>query len=323
MRNALSRLARAYGANPLHLLAFIACFALAGYVATRLVDDPLVVRMLIWFLAAVIGHDLVLFPLYALADRSLTGLLRMLPTVRLNRTPVVSPLNYLRIPALGTGLLLLLFLPGIIQQGQQTYLNATGLTQQPYLGRWLVLTAALFGVSAIAYALRSRHATAPFRAVARELRPLLARRERILTIAYQSEQRAGALCTTHALYYLDSPHWRRVGWADLADIRWHAGKLTVTGLPGAPVGYATVCLSDPGNLVEVAHSLIANATIVTVTRDLGVYRAVISVRRQPRSDLLVWRVHLGDGIDPSEPDVRRRIDAELTAISDDLGLPPP
>ncbi|HEY0805138.1 MAG TPA: hypothetical protein VGD84_08745, partial [Pseudonocardiaceae bacterium] len=218
MRNVLSRLARAYGANPLHLLALIACFALAGYVATRLVGDPLVVRMVIWFLAAVIGHDLVLFPLYALADRSMSGLLRLLPMARLNRTPVVSPLNYIRVPALGAGLLLLLFLPGIIQQGQQTYLSATGQTQEPYLGRWLVLTGALFGASAVAYAVRSRRATAPFRAVVRELRPLIARRERVVTIAYQAGQRAGALCTTHALYYVDGADWQRIGWADLADI---------------------------------------------------------------------------------------------------------
>jgi len=29
----------------------------------------------VWFLAAIIAHDLVLFPLYALADRSFTGAL--------------------------------------------------------------------------------------------------------------------------------------------------------------------------------------------------------------------------------------------------------
>jgi hypothetical protein len=111
--------------------------------------------------AAVIAHDLVLFPLYALADRSLRGLLRLLPSTR---TPLVRPLNYIRVPLLGAGLLLVLFLPGIIQQGQASYLTATGQTQAPFLARWLLLTAAMFGVSAILYALRSRKAGARQRA---------------------------------------------------------------------------------------------------------------------------------------------------------------
>lgn len=44
-----------------------------------------------------------------------------------------------------------MFLPGIIEQGASTYLAATGQTQQPFLGRWLLLTAAMFGASAIVY----------------------------------------------------------------------------------------------------------------------------------------------------------------------------
>ena len=59
-----------------------------------------------------------------------------------------------RIPALAAGLTLLMFLPGIIEQGSRTYLAATGQTQEPFLGRWLWLTAALFGVSAVIYAVR-------------------------------------------------------------------------------------------------------------------------------------------------------------------------
>lgn len=49
---------------------------------------------------------------------------------------------------------LLVFLPGIIRQGAPTYLDATGQTQEPFLGRWLLLTAVAFGISAAAYAIR-------------------------------------------------------------------------------------------------------------------------------------------------------------------------
>ena len=56
---------------------------------------------------------------------------------------------------MASGLLLLMFFPGIIQQGSASYERATGLTQAPFLGRWLLLTGAFFGVSAIAYAART------------------------------------------------------------------------------------------------------------------------------------------------------------------------
>jgi len=159
MRVLLARVSRAYGTNPLHLLVLLACFALAGYVVTRLVDEPLFLRILIWFAGAVIAHDLVLFPLYAVADRSLrAGLRALLPHPRTASVP--SPLNYLRVPMLGSGLLFLIFFPGILRQGRQTYQNATGQDQEPYLGRWLLLVAAMFAISAVSYALRLRQTRA-------------------------------------------------------------------------------------------------------------------------------------------------------------------
>jgi hypothetical protein len=91
----------------------------------------------------------VLFPIYALADR-------LLPTTGFGRQPAskVPVLNYIRVPALGAGLTLLVFLPGIIEQGAPTFRAATGLTQDLFLGRWLLLTGAMFAVSAVIYAIR-------------------------------------------------------------------------------------------------------------------------------------------------------------------------
>jgi hypothetical protein len=329
MHRLLRHVRVAYGAHPLHLLALLACFALAGYVATRLAGDPLVVRMLIWFGGAVIGHDLLLFPLYALADRSVRGVLRLLPATRLNRAPVVSPLNYVRIPALGTALLFVVFLPGIIQQGAHTYLSATGLTQAPYLGRWLVLTAVMFGVSAVVYAIRTRRASAPERAAARHLGSLLEPGERVVTIGYRTGRVPAAACTTHALHYLSEdqpPVWRRLGWADIADVRTcpDAPAVTVTCLVGASTGHVTIRLADPGNLVEAARDLVAMTTVVTVATYVGTRQhAVIAVRRRPHSDQFLWRVQLPDDANPVDPDVREQVDAAIADIADDLGLPPP
>ena len=132
-------LSRRVGAPPAQLALLVACLGLAAYAAFFLLGDPALLRMLVWFAAAAVVHDLVIFPLYAGADRVLTA---VLPGPKV---------NYLRVPALGAGLALLMFWPGIVRQGEVTHLAATGLDQAPYLGRWLVLCAVLFGASAVVY----------------------------------------------------------------------------------------------------------------------------------------------------------------------------
>jgi hypothetical protein len=149
----MSSFRRLYGSHPVHLLTLIAGFALLGYVLTTV--RPVTLwnpntwwqSIAVWFAVAIIAHDLVLFPIYALIDRLL---------LYSRRIPAPTPvLNYVRVPALASALTLLLFLPGIIEQGAPTYLAATGQTQEPFLGRWLLLTAALFATSAAVYMVRS------------------------------------------------------------------------------------------------------------------------------------------------------------------------
>ncbi len=107
----MRRLLRWYGANPLHLLAFLGSFALAGYAAARLVPSrPLGVAA--WFLGAVIGHDLLLMPLYSLADKSAAAAIRH----RAAQLPAVPWINYLRVPAALSALLLLVWFPLILRR---------------------------------------------------------------------------------------------------------------------------------------------------------------------------------------------------------------
>lgn len=134
-------LARRVGASPAHLVLLVACLALAAYAAFFLLGDPGLLRVLVWFAGAALVHDLVLFPLYSVLDRVLVAAGR-------GRVPLV---NHVRVPALGAGLALLMFWPGIVRQGEDTHLAATGLDQSPYLARWLGLTAVLFGLSALVY----------------------------------------------------------------------------------------------------------------------------------------------------------------------------
>lgn len=158
MRARMTRFTRFYGAHPLHLLTLLASFALVGYVISVLGTSQLWnsrvwwQSILVWFAAAIVLHDLVLFPVYALADRSLGAGWRAITGRLPDRAPLVPPINYVRIPIMASGLLFLLFFPGIIQQGKGSYHRATGLTQAPFLDRWLFITAALFALSAMAYA---------------------------------------------------------------------------------------------------------------------------------------------------------------------------
>ena len=139
----IKKLTAFYGAHPLQLVLLVAALGLAGYSALGVLATPAWLRVLIWFAAAIVLHDLVLFPVYAAAD----GLL-----VRaVSRWGLV---NYLRIPVLACALTFVLFLPGIIGQGAVTYQAATGLTQQPFLARWLVLCAVFFAISAVVFTLR-------------------------------------------------------------------------------------------------------------------------------------------------------------------------
>jgi hypothetical protein len=153
----LARFREIYGSHPLHLLTLVVGFALFGYVLATVGPATLWnprswwQSIAVWFAAAIIAHDLVLFPVYALLDRILLYTRRIRPR---RGEPPVPVLNYLRIPAMASALMLIVFLPGIIKQGAATYGAATGQNQELFLGRWLLLTAAMFAVSAVLYAVR-------------------------------------------------------------------------------------------------------------------------------------------------------------------------
>ena len=150
-----------YGARLRHLLVLTGCFLLAGYAVLALGPDQLFDSDVwwqspaVWFLGGAIIVDLVLLPLCAAADRALNGVLRAERTPwRRGRGPRVPLVNYIRVPVLASGLLFLLFFPGIIEQGKGSHLAATGHTQEPFLGRWLWLTVLFCCLSVLAYAIR-------------------------------------------------------------------------------------------------------------------------------------------------------------------------
>ena len=143
-------LRRRYGAGPLHLLSLLTALAFAGYLVHEILQVYLPLRILIWFAGAAIAHDLILWPLYAVADRSAVALSRRRP----DRLPAVPWINHLRVPVLFSALWLAVSLPLVARWSQPTYHLASGLSEDPYLGRWLLLSGSAFALSAVLYAVR-------------------------------------------------------------------------------------------------------------------------------------------------------------------------
>ena len=141
---------RLYGAGPGHLAALLLAFAVAGYAASIVAGDPLWPWMAVWFVAVVVVHDGLLSPLAAAADVVLRFALRWFP----RRPARPTTVNYVRVPALGAALTFLMFWPGIVRQGEPVVRGQTGLDQGPFLGRWLLLVAAMAAVSALVYGVR-------------------------------------------------------------------------------------------------------------------------------------------------------------------------
>jgi hypothetical protein len=150
----MARFRTVYGAGPLHLLALLASFGVAGYALSRaleLTSNP--DRILLWLGGSIVAHDLVLFPAYALLG--LVAAAALVPAAGSSRIRIAA-LNHLRFPALVSGLLLLVWFPLIAGKGERSFMRVSGLSKDVYLGRWLLLTAALFAGSAIAFAVRLR-----------------------------------------------------------------------------------------------------------------------------------------------------------------------
>lgn len=142
------RLGRWYGEGPLQLLVLLASFALAGYAGVRLLDgDRLLIA--VWFVGAALVHDLLFVPAYALADRALRA--------AAGRRERRGWINFVRVPAFLSGLLLLVWFPLIAGQVER-YESTTRLPAGDFLTRWLTVTAALFAGSALCRVLQVRRA---------------------------------------------------------------------------------------------------------------------------------------------------------------------
>lgn len=132
--------------SPLQLLLLVCSFVLVAYAGVRLLSGDWL-GVVLWFVGAALLHDLVLLPLYSALDRALRAGTAARWTL------------YVRVPAVLSGLTLLVWCPLILGLPADRYRSATGLDPDVFLPRWLLITAVLFGGSALLLVLRLRRAT--------------------------------------------------------------------------------------------------------------------------------------------------------------------
>lgn len=141
---------RRYGASPLHLLGHLALFALAFWAVSHVLDFRGARDWIVWFVGGALLHDLVFLPAYVVLDR-LAGARR--PS---------TWINHVRAPAVVSGVLLLVWLPSITDNAPEGFERVAGHGLTPdALRDWLLVTAAAFAVSAVAYVVRSRRVDRP------------------------------------------------------------------------------------------------------------------------------------------------------------------
>ena len=133
-----------YGSTPLHVLAHVVVFAIFAWVALKLADVRAVSNIIVWFVAALILHDLVLLPFYATIDRVGATFSRR------------GGVNHVRVPAALSALMLLLFFPPMLGRNDGSFARVAGVEPEGYLERWLLFTAALFAVSGLLLVLSAR-----------------------------------------------------------------------------------------------------------------------------------------------------------------------
>ena len=131
-----------YGASPLHLLGHLLLFGVAAFALDQIFSGGQVLQLLEWYLGFALASDLVLIPLYSAVGRVVI------------RAP--RAVNHIRVPAVISGLLLLVYAPLILGLSDRTYFFYSGHHVSGYLRNWLLISACLFLISGFVYLARLR-----------------------------------------------------------------------------------------------------------------------------------------------------------------------
>lgn len=128
-----------YGHKPIHLVGHLLLLALVAWsVAAIFAGSSAPVGVVVWLLGAVLLHDALLWPVYTLADRA-------------THRPMGTMVNYFRIPAALSLLLIVVFSPILFGFGSDSYTANSGDEWDGYWLRWFIVTLAMFLVSGAVY----------------------------------------------------------------------------------------------------------------------------------------------------------------------------
>lgn len=137
-------MARRYGASPVHLLAHLLLLPLVAWAVLQALDFRGARDVVVWFVAALILHDLLALPLYSALDR-------VAQRARVRGVPVI---NHIRFGAVVSGVTFLVYFPLILGKSTGSLHYLSGVAPEGYLGRWLLLSAAAWGLSALVLGVR-------------------------------------------------------------------------------------------------------------------------------------------------------------------------
>ncbi len=107
----------------------IASFAIATYAFFEIAAGSAPVNFAIWFIAAIVVHDMIAFPLY-----SVLGVIAGAGLQRPDLTPGLFSINFVRIPALLSGFVFIVWFPVILGFSEPEVMESTGLGTDPFLG---------------------------------------------------------------------------------------------------------------------------------------------------------------------------------------------
>lgn len=144
-----ARFRRRYGAGPGHLAASLVGLAISVYGLVRIAQHPGAPRVLVYLFGAIVVHDLVLLPLYT-ALYAAVWRIGHVDRDPARRVPIV---RHLLVPAVVSGVLFALWFPLILGLPDTGHIHPGGVGD--VAGRFALITAVLFGGSALAYAVRA------------------------------------------------------------------------------------------------------------------------------------------------------------------------
>ena len=153
------------------------------------------------------------------------------------------------------------------------------------------------------------------------LRPALARNERVLAWARSADDPSTAVVVTPLGLWLPG-RTERLGWHQIHKATWAGSRLSV--VPARVVGdgalytvmaddaLVAVNLSDPGDVPAMVRQRVTKSVAYTAHHPLPTGGLRVVARRVAGVNGVTWYVRYDDGTDPDDPDVQA-FTAELVA----------